>query len=76
MARVRSDDLSFNQGVRFGMFTVPGDGDLDFAPIAHFVKTSGYRGWLVVEAEQDPARPEAEPKAATTRAFNVIASWF
>jgi inosose dehydratase len=76
MARVRSQDLSFNQGVRSGMFTVPGDGELDFAPIAQFVKTSGYRGWLVVEAEQDPARPEAEPKAATTRAFNVIASWF
>lgn len=76
MARVRSEDLSFNQGVRSGMFTVPGDGGLDFAPIAKFVKGSGYRGWLVVEAEQDPARREAEPRAATTRAFNTIASWF
>lgn len=76
MARVRRDDLSFNQGVRSGMFTVPGDGDLDFAPIARFAKTSGYHGWLVVEAEQDPARPEAEPKAATARAFDLIASLF
>jgi inosose dehydratase len=76
MARVRSEDLSFNAGVRSGMFTVPGDGGLDFAPVAKFVKASGYRGWLVVEAEQDPARPEAEPKAATTRAFNLITSLF
>jgi inosose dehydratase len=76
MARVRSEGLSFNNGVRSGMFTVPGDGSLDFAPIVNFVKTSGYRGWLVVEAEQDPGRPEAEPKATTTRAFNLIASLF
>lgn len=56
MQRVRDEDASFNAGVRAGMFTVPGDGVLDFAPVARFVRDSGYRGWLVVEAEQDPAK--------------------
>ncbi|ODT76174.1 MAG: myo-inosose-2 dehydratase [Pelagibacterium sp. SCN 64-44] len=76
LRRVREQDLSFNAGVHAGMFTVPGDGDLDFTPVAQFVKTSGYKGWLVVEAEQDPARAEAEPRAATKRAFDHITSLF
>lgn len=74
LSRVRSEDLSFNQGVRLGMFTVPGDGGIDFAPLASFVKRQGYRGWLIVEAEQDPARPEAHPRAATRRAFDFVTS--
>lgn len=73
---VHQKDLSFNTGVRSGMFTVPGDGALDFAPLAQFVQSSSYKGWLVVEAEQDPSRPEAEPRAATKRAFDHITSLF
>lgn len=76
MAHVREAGLSFNDGVRSGMFTVPGDGVIDFGPMAQFVRSSGYRGWLVVEAEQDNARPEAEPLAATRRAFDHITSLF
>ena len=52
---VQSKDLSFNDGVRRGMFTVPGDGAVDFNPVVRFVKDTDYAGWLVVEAEQDPA---------------------
>ncbi|MGI6213244.1 MAG: myo-inosose-2 dehydratase [Christensenellales bacterium] len=52
---VKAKKLSFLQGVRMGTFTVPGDGALDFAPIFALVKQSGYSGWLLVEAEQDPA---------------------
>ena len=37
------------------MFTVPGDGMIDFAPILQELADHNYRGWLVVEAEQDPA---------------------
>lgn len=67
MGAVRRDDLSFNAGVRAGMFTVPGDGVVDFGPLTQFVRDSGYRGWLVVEAEQDPAK--APPRPAVTRAY-------
>ena len=71
---VRKGDRSFNDGVRAGMFTVPGDGEIDFAPIADFVRRSGYRGWMIVEAEQDPAA--APPKPAVARAFLHITQLF
>lgn len=48
-------DFSFLDGVRMGSFTVPGDGDLDFEPIFKILQDSKYEGWMVVEAEQDPA---------------------
>ncbi|MDF0699422.1 myo-inosose-2 dehydratase [Rhizobium sp. MC63] len=73
-AEVQSKDLSFNDGVRNGMFTVPGDGVVDFDPIVRFVKDSGYAGWLVVEAEQDPA--VATPKEYTAKAFEFIQAKF
>jgi len=52
--KVFNEKLSFLEGVKLGMFTVPGDGDLDMKPIAKVVHESNYKGWLVVEAEQDP----------------------
>jgi inosose dehydratase len=70
LEEVRKNDLSFNAGVRAGMFTVPGDGDVDFTEIARFVRASGYRGWVVVEAEQDPAK--ANPKTYTAKAYEYV----
>ena len=52
---------SFLDGVVAGMFTAPGDGELDFAPVMQALAETGYAGWLVVEAEQDPQR--ADPRA-------------
>lgn len=46
---------SFLKGVRQGVFTVPGDGDVDFAPIFRILEESDYEDYVVVEAEQDPA---------------------
>ncbi len=55
VANVKENKLSFLQGVRMGAFTVPGDGDIDFAPIFEVLDKADYKGWLLVEAEQDPA---------------------
>lgn len=54
---VRDQRLSFLEGVRRGVFTVPGDpeGGVDFAPVLRCAAGTGYQGWLVIEAEQDPA---------------------
>ena len=71
MRTVRSGDLSFNAGVLNGMFTVPGDGSVDYAGIADFVRRTDYAGWIVVEAEQDPVK--APPLATVTRARRFIA---
>ena len=70
LTRVRAEDLSFNAGVRAGMFTIPGDGAVDFAPLARFLASGRYKGWLLVEAEQDPAL--AAPAQTVARAFDFV----
>ena len=54
--QVSENNWSFLQAVRNGAFTVPGDGDVDFDPIFKVLDDAGYEGWLLVEAEQDPAK--------------------
>lgn len=53
---VRDQSLSFLEGVRRGVFTVPGDvdGGVDFVPVLKVAADKAYQGWLVIEAEQDP----------------------
>ena len=53
--QARREGWSFLQAVRNGAFTVPGDGCVDFDPIFELLSKAGYEGWLLVEAEQDPA---------------------
>lgn len=60
---------SFLTAVRNGVFTVPGDGDVDFAPIFKVLEESGYEGWVVVEAEQDPAKANPFEYAQKARAY-------
>ena len=55
IAQARNDGWSFLNGVINGTFTVPGDGVIDYDAVLSTLHTSGYQGWLVVEAEQDPA---------------------
>jgi len=50
----RNRNWSFLESVINGAFTVPGDGAVDFESIIGLLREHGYRGWLVVEAEQDP----------------------
>lgn len=53
--RSKAECWSFLKGVREGVFTVPGDGDVDFGPIFEILEQADYEGFAVVEAEQDPA---------------------
>ena len=53
---VKKNGWSFLTAVRGGAFTVPGDGDVDFDPVFELLDKAGYEGWLLVEAEQDPAK--------------------
>ncbi|MEJ7136912.1 myo-inosose-2 dehydratase [Amphibiibacter pelophylacis] len=55
IAQARNEGWSFLNGVLNGTFTVPGDGCIDYAGALQVLKDAGYEGWLVVEAEQDPA---------------------
>jgi sugar phosphate isomerase/epimerase len=56
VAEVRDQHLSFQDAIEAGVFTVPGDGAIDFIPILQTLADNGFEGWLVVEAEQDPAK--------------------
>ena len=53
-----AEGLPFLQAVRLGVFTVPGDdeGCVDFPAVLRIAARHGYSGWLVAEAEQDPAQ--------------------
>jgi inosose dehydratase len=56
LARIRAADASFLDAVLGGVFTVPGDGCIDFSEVLAALAAAYYDGWLVVEAEQDPAK--------------------
>lgn len=58
--RQKSRGASFLDGVLAGMFTVPGDGGIDYAEVMQALKRMDYSGWIVIEAEQDPS--VAEPR--------------
>jgi inosose dehydratase len=67
--RARQERWSFCRAVTEGVFTIPGDGCVDFPAIFGVLASAGYRGWLVVEAEEDPARIPALPKAKAAREY-------
>ncbi|HHX12776.1 MAG TPA: myo-inosose-2 dehydratase [Clostridiales bacterium] len=60
---------SFLRSVREGTFTVPGDGCVDFASIFKELEKSEYEGWLLVEAEQDPAKANPFKYAKMAREY-------
>jgi inosose dehydratase len=56
LAAARNKDVSFLDAVLGDVFAVPGDGSIDFAPLLEDLAKARYSGWLVVEADQDPAK--------------------
>ena len=69
MDRCNAGHLSFGESVMEGVFTVPGDGVIDFAPIFAALSDAKYRGWLMVEAEQDAAKANPLDYARKARAY-------
>lgn len=67
--KVKDNGLSFLEGVRMGAFTIPGDGCIDFDPIFEVLEKAGYEGYMVVEAEQDPAKANPFEYALKARGF-------
>ena len=69
IAEVKAENLSFLNGVRMGTFTVPGDGAIDFKPIFDVLEETGYEGYVLVEAEQDPAKANPLEYAIKARKY-------
>ena len=63
-------DWSFRKAFLEGAFTVPGDGCIDYIPLLKYLKNIDYKGWLVVEAEQDPAK--ANPFEYAKKGFKYL----
>ncbi|GHV11169.1 inosose dehydratase [Clostridia bacterium] len=61
--------LSFLEAVKGGTFTVPGDGNVSFDHIFQTLEKSGYEGYILVEAEQDPAKANPLEYAIKARKF-------
>ncbi|MDR3518095.1 MAG: myo-inosose-2 dehydratase [Azospirillaceae bacterium] len=71
LAEARKTDSSFLDAVVNGVFTVPGDGGIDYRTVLGALKAAGYRGdWLVIEAEQDPAK--ANPFTYLTKGYQHL----
>ncbi|MEH6650364.1 MAG: myo-inosose-2 dehydratase [Motiliproteus sp.] len=56
MAQARINNMSFLDAVLAGVFTVPGDGMIDYQAVADELGRQQYSGWVIVEAEQDPVK--------------------
>ena len=56
LKQAKQKDMSFLNSVLEGVFTVPGDGGVEYKAVLKPLAEAGYSGWLVVEAEQDPAK--------------------
>lgn len=69
VSKVREDNLSFRDAIEAGVFTVPGDGAIDFVPIVDAFARADFEGWLVVEAEQDPAKANPLEYALKARRY-------
>lgn len=69
VARVKPEGWSFLKSVREGAFTVPGDGCVDFDSVFKLLSEAKYEGWLLVEAEQDPAKANPLEYAIKARKF-------
>ncbi len=54
LARIREENIEFKSSIIENVFTVPGDGVIDFTPILRLFLHENYQGWIIVEAEQDP----------------------
>jgi inosose dehydratase len=67
-ARAQSEDWSFLRAVVEGVFTVPGDGDIDFPRV--FRELCNYSGWVILEAEQDPKI--ADPLTYASLGYNNL----
>lgn len=69
IAQGKANGSSFLDCVRAGAFTVPGDGDFDFTPVFDILSGADYEGWIVVEAEQDPAKANPYEYACLARKY-------
>ena len=68
VAEARAAKMNFHQSVRHGIFAPLGKGDLDFRRILPLLKSGGFDGWVVVEADVLPGGVGADAPLANATA--------
>lgn len=66
---VKEHNLDFNSAIQIGIFTVPGDGCVDYPKVMEVLNKNGYEGWMLVEAEQYLNTPTAYEFAVMARKY-------
>lgn len=69
LQRVKTERIPFQQAVVQGVFTVPGDGCIDFYPLMKSFREHGYDDWMIIEAEQDPGQAPPYEYARRSKAY-------
>jgi len=68
--KLHKQGLSFEEGIQAGIFTVPGDGAIKtFPQMFEAIAAAGFDGWLIIEAEQNPAKANPLHYAKMARAY-------
>lgn len=67
--KARTEKYSIRQCIKNGLFTVPGDGCLDFHSIFNALIEKGYSNWALIEGEQDPLKCNPYVYAKKSKAF-------
>lgn len=70
LERARSEDMSLQDAIRQGVFTVPGDGCIDYRPLLRLLRDHNFTGWLVVAVQQGP--DTADPLTCATLAYRNL----
>ena len=70
MNSINIQEVSFLDSVLEGIFTVPGDGMINYDDVMHQLYKVGYEGWIIIEAEQDPAK--ANPLEYAKIGYNAL----
>lgn len=72
LEEAEKENMSFLDSFLHGIFTVPGDGCINYQEVYDFLVEMNYSGWIVVEAEQDPKL--ANPLEYAIKGFNYMQS--
>ena len=76
LARVHNEQLSWRWSQINGIFSVPGDGGINFKPILQTIKEMNFEGWIVLEAEQDSHKADPYLYAKLGREYvQLVSGW-
>lgn len=72
LIEAKAREMSFLDSFIYGIFTVPGDGSIEYQEVYDYLIANDYKGWIIIEAEQDPK--VANPLEYAIKGMNYLQS--